>query len=265
MAATICEFFMNACESVVVTGGASGIGLACVELLLQRGANVHVIDLPGRWDLHEARFPQVKAFACDVADDQALMATAALIEAKHGPVGALVNSAGILQPRLSPEALPIELWDRVIAIDQRGTYLACVAFSQGMLARKRGAIVNIASITAERAVPLHAYAPAKAAVVSITQCLAAEWGRQGIRVNAVSPGYTLTEALQTAIDRKDRDPAALCSQAAMGRLVQASEVAKAVAFLLSDEASAITGVALPVDAGWLVGTSRQTYGGYAAN
>ncbi|MEY3183435.1 MAG: hypothetical protein RLZZ613_123, partial [Pseudomonadota bacterium] len=189
---------MNAGESVVVTGGASGIGLACVELLLQRGANVHVIDLPGRWELHEARWPQVKAFACDVADDQALMATAALIEAKHGPVGALVNSAGILQPRLSPEALPIELWDRVIAIDQRGTYLACVAFSQGMLARKRGAIVNIASITAERAVPLHAYAPAKAAVVSITQCLAAEWGRQGIRVNAVSPGYTLTEALQTA-------------------------------------------------------------------
>jgi NAD(P)-dependent dehydrogenase (short-subunit alcohol dehydrogenase family) len=253
---------MNPAESIVVTGGASGIGLACVELLLQRGATVHVIDLPGRWAIHQARWPQVKAFDCDVADEHALTHTAALIESRYGPIVGLVNSAGILQPRLAPHDLPVRLWDQVIAIDQRGTYLACLAFARAMLERKRGAIVNIASITAERAVPLHAYAPAKAAVVSITQCLAAEWGREGLRVNAVSPGYTLTEALQAAIDRKDRDPEALCSQAAMGRLVRASEVAKAVAFLLSEEASAITGVALAVDAGWLVGTSRQTYGGY---
>ena len=109
--------------------------------------------------------------------------------------------------------------------------------------------------------PLHAYAPAKAAVLSITQCLAAEWGRSGVRVNAISPGYTLTEALQAAIDRGDRNPEDLTSQSAMGRLVDPSEIADAAGFLLSDAARAITGINLPVDAGWLAGSTWMTYGG----
>jgi NAD(P)-dependent dehydrogenase (short-subunit alcohol dehydrogenase family) len=95
----------------------------------------------------------------------------------------------------------------------------------------------------------------------MTSGLAAEWGRTGVRVNAVSPGYTRTEALQAAIDRGDRDPKDLMSQSAMGRLVEPHEIAVAVAFLLSPEATAITGINLPVDAGWLAGSTWQTYGG----
>jgi len=149
----------------------------------------------------------------------------------------------------------------VIAVDQRGTYLTCVVFGDAMVKRGHGAIVNIASITSTRSVPLHAYAPAKAAVLSITQCLAGEWGRSGVRVNAISPGYVLTEAMQAAIARGDRNPNDMTSQAAMGRLVDVSEIADAAGFLLSDAARAITGINLPVDAGWLAGSSWMTYGG----
>jgi NAD(P)-dependent dehydrogenase (short-subunit alcohol dehydrogenase family) len=206
----------------------------------------------------------VAVYDGDVTDESRLRQLAAQIEATHGPVQSLVNSAGILQQRLPPETLSMSVWDRVIAVDQRGTYLASVVFGQAMARRGSGAIVNIASITASRSVPLHAYAPAKAAVVSITQCLAAEWGRSGVRVNAVSPGYTLTEALQAAIDRGDRNPEELTSQAAMGRMVDPAEVADVVGFLLSPAARAITGINLPVDAGWLAGSTWMTYGGIPA-
>jgi NAD(P)-dependent dehydrogenase (short-subunit alcohol dehydrogenase family) len=95
----------------------------------------------------------------------------------------------------------------------------------------------------------------------MTECLAAEWGRSGVRVNAVSPGYTRTPALQAAIDRGQRDVTALEDNSALGRMVEPEEIAKAVAFLASGDAAAITGVNLPVDAGWLVATSWHTYKG----
>ena len=122
------------------------------------------------------------------------------IERECGPVDVLVNSAGIIQVPVRPHDLPMTAWDDVVRVDQRGTYVACVAFARGMIARRRGSIVNIASIAGMRSMPLHAYAPAKAAVIAITECLAAEWGPSAVRVNAVSPGYTLTPALKNAID-----------------------------------------------------------------
>jgi NAD(P)-dependent dehydrogenase (short-subunit alcohol dehydrogenase family) len=252
---------MTTRELSLVTGGASGIGAACVRRLTQRGDRVVVIDLPGAWDAAKMGVEVAAVYEGDVTDDARLRALAAQIEAEHGPLQNLVNSAGILQQRLTPEHLPMAVWDRVIAVDQRGTYLASAIFGASMARRGSGAIVNIASITASRSVPLHAYAPAKAAVVAITECLAAEWGRSGVRVNAVSPGYTRTEALQAAIDRGDRNPDDLTSQAAMGRMVEPAEVADVIAFLLSPAARAITGVNLPVDAGWLVGSTWATYGG----
>jgi NAD(P)-dependent dehydrogenase (short-subunit alcohol dehydrogenase family) len=134
-----------------------------------------------------------------------------------------------------------------------------------MAERGRGAIVNIASVVGHRSAPLHAYAPAKAAVISMTECLAAEWGRSGVRVNAVSPGYTRTPALQAAIDSGQRDATLLAGSAALGRMVEPEEVANAVVFLASNEAAAITGANLAVDAGWLVSTSWTTYGGVRAS
>ena len=146
-------------------------------------------------------------------------------------------------------------------MDQRGTYVAAVVFGTRMAARRRGSIVNIASVAGMRSMPLHAYAPAKAAVIAMTECLAAEWGPAQVRVNAVSPGYTRTPALQAAIDKGERDVSALERNAALGRLVEPTEIARAVAFLASPDAAAITGANLPVDCGWLVAGSWHTYGG----
>lgn len=234
----------------VVTGGASGIGAACCRELARRGWTVAVADLD-----------PAAAFRVDVGDPESVEALAQRVETELGPVAALVNSAGVIQVPLPPEDLPLSAWDDVVRIDQRGTYLASLAFGRRMARRGRGAIVNIASIAGMRSMPLHSYAPAKAAVIAMTECLAAEWGRSGVRVNAVSPGYTRTPALQAAIDRGQRDVSALEENSALGRLVDAEEVARAVAFLASDDSAAITGVNLPVDAGWLVATSWHTYGG----
>jgi NAD(P)-dependent dehydrogenase (short-subunit alcohol dehydrogenase family) len=95
----------------------------------------------------------------------------------------------------------------------------------------------------------------------MTECLAAEWGPAQVRVNAVSPGYTRTPALQAAIDRGERDISALAANAALGRLVEPEEIARAVAFLAGPESAAVTGINLPVDCGWLVAPSWHTYGG----
>jgi NAD(P)-dependent dehydrogenase (short-subunit alcohol dehydrogenase family) len=244
----------------VVTGGASGIGAACCRELAARGAQIALIDRDER--VHAlAREVGGKAWVTDVADETALGRCAEAIETELGPVEILVNSAGVIQVPLPPERLSMSSWDEVVRVDQRGTYVASVVFGTRMAARRRGSIINIASIAGMRSMPLHAYAPAKAAVIAMTECLAAEWGPSQVRVNAVSPGYTRTPALQAAIDKGEREVSALERNAALGRLVEPVEIARAVAFLASSEAAAITGVNLPVDCGWLVSGSWHTYGG----
>ena len=244
----------------VVTGGASGIGLACCRELAQRGATIALVDRDQR--AHDvAKEFGGRAWIVDIADDDAVERCAAQIESEFGAPEVLVNSAGIIQVPLPPEQLSMRVWDDVIRIDQRGAYVACVAFGKRMAARRRGSIINIASIAGMRSMPLHAYAPAKAAVISITECLAAEWGPAQVRVNAVAPGHTRTPALQDAIDKGERDIAMLENQNAFGRLVEPVEIARVVAFLASAEASAITGATIPVDCGWLVTPSWHGYGG----
>lgn len=251
-------------QIAVVTGGASGIGEACARRLAERGARVAVVDVDaGRAERVAAHLPGRghAAYALDVRDAGAVETMAALIETEMDPADVLVTSAGVIQVPLPPEELSLEDWDNVVAVDQRGVYVSCLAFGRRMAARGRGAIVNISSIAGMRSMPLHSYSPAKAAVISMTECLAAEWGRSGVRVNAVAPGYTRTPALQAAIDSGRRDPAALEQTSALGRMVEPAEIADAVAFLASDDARAITGVTLPVDAGWLVTGSWHSYGG----
>lgn len=252
---------MNEQQISVVTGGTSGIGAACVTRLAARGDAVIILDLDDAWKDHDFGHSIAAGYRCNVADEVEVQHTAAAILERFGVVHNLVNSAGIIQRPLSPETLPLSDWDRVVAVDQRGTYVCCLEFGAAMARQGGGAIVNIASITGHRSAPLHAYAPAKAAVISITQCLASEWGRSGVRLNSISPGYTLTPALQDAIDRGERDVSSLTAPTALGRMVLPEEVAHTAAFLTSKEAAAITGIDIPVDAGWLVGNGWQTYGG----
>src|SRR5690349_9244764 len=244
----------------VVSGAASGIGAACCRELAVRGARLALLDRDE--GVHVvAREVGGRAWIVDVADEAALERCAASIEAELGPAEILVNSAGVIQVPLPPDRLSMADWDEVVRVDQRGTYVAAMVFGLRMAARRRGSIVNIASVAGMRSMPLHSYAPAKAAVIAITECLAAEWGPAHVRVNSVSPGYTRTPALQAAIDKGERDVSALENNSALGRLVEPEEIARAVAFLAGPDAAAITGVNLPVDCGWLVTGSWHTYGG----
>jgi len=252
---------MSRAKVMVVTGGASGIGLAVVHRLNAQGDQVISLDLPEKTDGAALAELGVQTMAINVTDDDMVREVHQDIVRQYGAVDGLVNSAGVIQKRQTPDQLDMADWDFVVDTNMRGTYLCCAVFGSHMVANQRGSIVNIASVTSTNGVPLHAYAPAKAGVLSITQCLAGQWGHAGVRVNAVAPGFTETPALQAAIARGDRDRATLSRQAALGRMVQPSEVAHSVAFLLSDQASAITGVSLPVDCGWLASVGWETYGG----
>jgi NAD(P)-dependent dehydrogenase (short-subunit alcohol dehydrogenase family) len=245
----------------VVTGGGSGIGAACCREFAAGGALVAVLDQNAEAAQKLADEVGGKAFACEISSDEQLMDTAKQNESGLGEVQILVNCAGIWQGRAGAYELPLQEWDDIVRIDQRGTYLACLAFARAMLERKRGSIVNIASVAGMLSEPKHAYAPAKAAVISMTETLAAEWGASGVRVNTVSPGATMTERMRVSIEKGLRDVDPLTSTAALHRLVEPLEVAKAVAFLASENASGITGVNLPVDCGWLAGSTWVAYGG----
>jgi len=197
----------------------------------------------------------------DVADENSVAAAVDEIESRIGPVAVLVNSAGVLQRTLPPEQLALAEWDFVARVDLRGTYVCCAAFGAPMAARGAGAIVNIASVAGMRSAPLHSYGPAKAGVIHLSECLAAEWGPKGVRVNTVSPGFTQTPALEKGKATGTLEDATMSASTALGRLIRAEEIAAAVVFLASDLASAITGVNLPVDAGFLVATPWASYGG----
>ena len=183
---------------VVVTGGRSGIRTAAVTALAEAGFRPLTLDIaadgPGA-DLPAIHWPD----PVDVSDEVAVTQGVEAIERVHGPIAGLVNAAGILGRMHPPERLRMEHWDREIAVDLRGTFLMCRAVGPRMAARRSGSIVNVASVVGVTSAPVHGYGPAKAAVINLTMTLAAEWGSAGVRVNAVSPGFTRTPALEAGI------------------------------------------------------------------
>lgn len=245
----------------VITGGASGIGAACARFIAGRGGKVVIADRNGDAARGVAQAIGAMSVELDIADEAAVRQAQQQITSTWGTVDILVNCAGVLQRTLPPDQLSMKEWDLVNHIDLRGTYLCCAVFGAAMATQGRGAVVNIASVAGMRSGPLHAYGPAKAAVISLTECLAAEWGRSGVRVNAVSPGFTRTPALDKGVEKKVMDIDHMVGSSAFGRLVEADEIAAAVGFLASDLASGMTGVNVPVDAGYLVATPWMSYGG----
>lgn len=245
---------------VVVTGGRSGIGAAAVTALAEAGFRPLTLDItvdgPGA-DPPAIDWPD----PVDVSDEAAVAAAVEAIERGHGPIAGLVNAAGILGRMRPPERLRMEHWDREIAVDLRGTFLMCRAVGPRMAARRSGAIVNVASVVGVTSAPVHGYGPAKAAVINLTMTLAAEWGPTGVRVNAVSPGFTRTPALEAGVAQGVLRADELTRGAALRRLVEPAEVGRSIAWLLSPAASAITGANIPVDAGFLAGITWQAYGG----
>lgn len=251
-------------QVIAITGGASGIGAACARYLAGLGARVAILDRDAT--AAETVAHEIGGFAVvtDVADEASIANAVRSVEAKTGPIAGAITSAGIVQSPDAPEHLSMEVYDRVYAVNQRGTYLSLREFASHMIPRGKGSLVAVSSVTARRGTPLHAYGPVKAAVTNLVWGLAGEWGRSGIRVNAIEPGYTRTPALQAQIDMGRRDPALLSANTALGRMVESEEVAAVAAFLLSDAASAVTGVSMAVDAGFLEAGSWAPYGGVRA-
>ncbi|QEC47973.1 SDR family oxidoreductase [Baekduia soli] len=239
----------------VVTGGASGIGLAVVDRALDTGtfARCAVLDRGegGFADLQERHGGRVRFVSCDVSDEAGVVAAFAEVDDWSPRIGGLVTCAGVARFTPSLE-LDQERWDEVLSVNLTGLMFSCREAARRMGPAGGGAIVNLASVSAMVGYPRRlAYSTSKAAVAGLTRTLAVEWAPEGIRVNAVAPGYTRTAMVQKLIDNGDIDHDTYAALAPQNRFGEPSEIAAPIVFLLSDAASFITGVTLPIDGGFM--------------
>lgn len=245
----------------VVTGGAQGIGRATVDRLVAEGVRVVIADISdehGKATEHElnAEAERVHYVNTDVSDEDAVIAMATAAAEKFGGIDLLVNCAATFIMR-GVEATPAE-WRKIMDVNIMGQALCVKHVLPHMVAAGRGSIVNIASISGHIAQPEYlTYNTTKAAVVNMTRCLALDLSKHNIRVNAVNPATVWNknneryhrESLGLTRAQAEADPE-FRSMHLLGRTADPSEIASAIAFLLSDEASYITGENLMVDAGY---------------
>src|SRR6185295_13972196 len=240
-------------HSVLVTGGSRGLGRAIVEALAAAGRPVAftyrveeaaALELEAR--LSVEREVPVRAFRFDLADRARPDDLVAEVEAAVGPLGGLVHNAGIRRESLLALSSDEE-WDGVLDVDLSGAFRLNRSALRGMVSRRRGAIVHVASLSALHGVAGQAaYAAAKAGLLAMTRVLAREVGKRNIRVNAVVPGFVATDLTADVPPERMR---ALRAGECLPAGVSAASVAAAVAFLLGEGAASITGQAIVVDAG----------------
>lgn len=244
-----------------VTGGGSGIGQAICRLFAAEGASVVTVDrylerAQATAAQIEAAGGRALALYADVAQPDSVSAAAQTAQERLGPVDILVNNAAIAE---GDDILTIDeaTWDLNLAVALKSVYLCSRALLPGMLARRRGVIVNIASVNGLTGIGEEPYSAAKAGVINLTKNLAVRYGSQGVRANVICPGTIQTPIWQS---RLDIDPTVfdrLAKWYPLGRVGQPDDVAKAALFLASDDAAWITGAVLNVDGGLMAGSYRM--------
>ncbi len=241
-------------RTAIVTGGASGIGGAIARRLAADGALVAIFDRDG-----EAARAAAKAIAeegnravgieVDVTDRAAIDAGAAQVREQLGAPGILVNSAGITVAGPSLE-VTAETWNRVLAVNLTGTFECCQAVLPDMIAAGWGRIVNISSSSMHSGVPgMAAYVSSKAGVVGLTKVLALEFGRKGVTVNTIPPGFIETPMMRDTLSKGVFDMDLQLAKTPVGRIGQPEDIAATCAFLVSEQAGYITGQVIGVNGG----------------
>jgi NAD(P)-dependent dehydrogenase (short-subunit alcohol dehydrogenase family) len=243
-------------QIALVTGAGSGIGQGIAIGLAEAGADVALFDLPGSQGLEDtARAIREKGrrsikLAGNVTDADALIRAVEKTEMALGPLSLAVNAAGIANA-MPAEEMPLNQWQKMLDVNLTGVFLSCQAEGRAMLAHGRGAIVNIASMSGSivnRGLTQAHYNTSKAGVIHLSKSLAMEWVNRGVRVNVISPGYTLTpmnKRPEVAEQLK-----AFASETPMARIASVDEMVGPTIFLLGPAASFVTGVDLLVDGGF---------------
>jgi NAD(P)-dependent dehydrogenase (short-subunit alcohol dehydrogenase family) len=232
----------------VITGAGQGLGKAMVHVFTREGATVLAADISGAQnDVAADTGPDVVPLHADVSREDEIEAMFAHALDRFGRVDALLNVAGTLLGR-QPE-VTAEEYESMTAVNLRGVLLCCKHAVRAMIPGGGGAIVNLTSVGALNAETMASfpYSAAKAGVHSITKAFAVQYGKHGIRVNALAPGFAETERLR---DVAPETLTHLSDKAALGRMAKPREHAEVAAFLASDSASFITGAVIPVDGGW---------------
>jgi NAD(P)-dependent dehydrogenase (short-subunit alcohol dehydrogenase family) len=241
---------------VAITGAAGGIGQALCRHFAAAGAKLAVLDrsdsLTAFAKALSAENIDIASEVVDVADRPGIAAAFARLAAALGPVDILINNAGFSGVPTLRVTSPDD-WHRVVDGNLNGAWYCAHAVLPAMVERRAGVIVNIGSVNGFAALGDPAYSAGKAGMVSLTQALAMEYGRYGIRANIVCPGTVRTPIWEERVARNPGILAQLGKWYPLGRVVDPVDIAKAVAFLASDDAAAITGIALPVDCGLTAG------------
>jgi gluconate 5-dehydrogenase len=257
-APTIKELFDLTGRVAIVTGGSRGLGREMAEGLAEAGARLVLCARRQEWlnpTLAEMRAKgfTVEGAPCDVAVPEQVQVVVDLALSAFGQIDILVNNAGLSWGEL-PETMPLDKWHKVLDVNLTGAFLFSQAAGRHMLARRYGRIINIASVAGLQSLvngPHYAgYAASKAGLIGLTRELAATWGRQGIRVNAIAPGFFHSRLADAAIPLAERR---IKEFSPIPRVGEPGELKGVALFLASDASNYITGQVLVVDGGQTVG------------
>lgn len=232
----------------VVTGGASGIGLATTKKLLSEGANVVILDLKMDEEIINSLGENVLYLKCDVSDEENVKNCIEEIIKKFNHIDYLVANAGIGGSASKPHEVSMDEWNKVISVNQTGIFLLNKYVINEMLKSGKGAVVNTSSMYGlVGSTTSFAYSASKGAINQMTRSLALTYARDNIRVNAIAPGYVDTPILSMVPDNIKE---AMGNELPIGRLGKDTEIANLICYLLSDDASFITGAIIPIDGGF---------------